>query len=352
MHTSFLLPLLIASISTFIAIYLLRPFAISINLVDIPNARKLHAGSVPLIGGIAMFFGVVVSILVLPYDLNDFNYFLLASLILIIIGVLDDHRNISVSLRLLFQVLVSIIIVSAAGLSITSFGSLFGNGEILLNEWSYFITVIAIITGINAVNMADGIHGLAGGNSLITFLAMLLLSIDNISNQNFWIILLFCSVLPVFLIHNLCIGLPESKRIFMGDAGSMFVGMSIVWLLIDLSQGESRVFDPVIVLWLFAIPIIDIVAVIIRRIASGNSPFKPDTLHIHHILLRIGFEERNVLLIVLLMSLLMSVIGILGNQYEVTEWAMFSGFLIVFVAYMFWYSVSLRKIKNNTKLSD
>ena len=339
------LPILIASLVTFIAIVLLRPFALSINLVDNPSNRKLHTGSVPLIGGIAMFIGVVVSILVLPVDLNDFNYFLLASLILVCIGVLDDHRDISVIVRLLFQALVAIIIISGGGLSIISLGNILGTGEILLNGWAYFITVIAIITGINAVNMADGIHGLAGGNSLVTFFAILFLAIGNTSYQDLWILLLFCAVLPVFLIHNLCIGLPKSKRIFMGDAGSMFIGMGIVWLLLDLSQSDSRVFNPVTALWLFALPIIDMATAIMRRIASGKSPFKPDTFHIHHILMHLGFKQGNVLLLVLSLSLLMAIIGILGERYEVAEWMMFSGFLIVFILYLFWFSVVIKKIK-------
>ena len=343
------LPILIASLTTLVAIILLRPFALSINLVDKPSNRKFHTGSVPLTGGIAMFFGVVISILVVPHDLNQINYFLLSSLILIVIGVLDDHKDIPISLRFLFQALVGVIIVSVGGINITSFGSLFGNGEILLNEWSYFISVFAIIAGINAVNMADGIHGLAGGNSLITFSAILYLSVGTISYQDLWITLLFCSVLPVFLIHNLCLGLPESKRIFMGDAGSMFVGMSIVWILIDFSQGELKVFDPVIALWLFAIPLFDMVSVFIRRIASGISPFKADVSHMHHLLIHSGMKESNVLLTILVFSLIMSVIGILGVQYEVTEWVMFSGFLTIFFIYMFAGKVLMRNIKYKVK---
>jgi UDP-GlcNAc:undecaprenyl-phosphate GlcNAc-1-phosphate transferase len=340
--------ILTASMATFIAIALLRPFALSINLVDIPSSRKLHSGSVPLIGGIAMFLGFVVSFLILPVDLNDFNYFILASLILVCIGVLDDHRDISVLVRLLFQALAAIIIVSGGGLSITSLGNILGTGEIFLNGWAYFITVIAIIAGINAVNMADGIHGLAGGNSLVTFLAILFLAIGNIPYQNLWILLLFCAVLPVFLMYNLCIGMSKSKRIFMGDAGSMFIGMGIVWLLLDFSQSNSRIFNPVTALWLFAVPIIDIVWAIMRRIASGKSPFKPDIYHIHHILMHLGVKQANVLLIVLFLSLLMALIGILGERYEIAEWMMFSGFLIVFILYLFSYRVAIRKIENNS----
>ena len=349
-----ILPILIASITTFVAINLLRPFAISINLVDKPNNRKLHAGSVPIIGGIAMFLGVVVSILAAQVDLNQFNYFLLSSLIIVIVGVLDDHHNISVSLRIIFQVLVAIIIATAGGVSIESFGNLLGYGDIILNVWAYFFTVIAIVAGMNSVNMTDGIHGLAGGNSLITFLAIVFLSIGEVNeygvfHESMVIALLFCSVLPVFLINNLGLGVSKSKRVFMGDAGSLFVGLAIVWLLIDLSQGENRVFAPVTALWLFAMPLIEMVAAILRRLTSGKSPFKPDLSHSHHILIRIGISEKYTLQLILLASLLMAVIGVIGELYGVAERAMFFGFLLVFGIYIFSYSVVLRNFKNNGK---
>ena len=110
-----LLPIFVALITTFIAIALLRPFAQSINLIDKPSGRKLHTGSIPLIGGIAMFFGMLASILVLSLNLNDFNYFnyfLLTSLVLVSIGVLDDYQEMSVSIRIIFQFLAAIIIIS------------------------------------------------------------------------------------------------------------------------------------------------------------------------------------------------------------------------------------------------
>jgi UDP-GlcNAc:undecaprenyl-phosphate/decaprenyl-phosphate GlcNAc-1-phosphate transferase len=344
-----LLPILIASLTTFVAISLLRPFAISINLVDQPDRRKLHTGSIPLIGGIAMFLGVIVSALTSSIDLNQFNYFLLTSLIIVIIGAIDDHRNISVSLRIFFQVLVAIIIVTVGGVLIESFGNLLGNGDIILNEWAYFLSIIAIITGMNAVNMTDGIHGLAGGNSLITFLAIIFLSKDSISQISILISFLFCAVLPVFLIHNLCLGLSSSKRIFMGDAGSLFIGLAIVWSLIELSQGEDRAFAPVIALWLFAMPLIEMVLAILRRLTSGKSPFKPDLGHTHHILTRLGIREKYTLLLVLLASLIMAVIGILGELYGVPERLMFFGFVLVFGIYIFSYRMSLRYIYSNVK---
>jgi UDP-GlcNAc:undecaprenyl-phosphate/decaprenyl-phosphate GlcNAc-1-phosphate transferase len=338
--------LLIASITSYIAIVILRPFAISINLLDIPNNRKPHDGKVPLIGGIAIFIGIVVSILSSSNDLNQYNIFLLTSLILIMIGVLDDHQNISIQLRLIFQLLVSMIIVTTAGISIESLGNLLGNGEIFLNNWSYFISIIVIIAAINAVNMADGIHGLAGGSSLITFSSIIFLSFTKVSYESIEIAFLFCAVLPIFLIQNLCIGMSKSNRIFMGDAGSMFIGMSIAWILIDLTQGEGQVFSPVTALWLFGLPIIEMATTIFRRLSYGKSPFKSDLFHSHHLLIRIGIDKKNTLLLMLLASLLFSLIGILGEKYGVTERVMFFAFILLLVIYIILHSMVLKKIQN------
>jgi len=338
--------ILIALITTFIMIFLLRPPAVRLKLTDQPNDRKLHNGSVPLIGGIAMFFGLIVSILVTSHDLNEFKYFLIASLIIVFIGVLDDYRDISISIRLLFQVLVAIIIVTAGGMNIASLGNLFGSGEIIITKWSYLISVVAIIAGINAVNMGDGLHGLAGGNSLVSFLAISYMSFNSASQDSLLISLLFCAVLPVFLINNLCIGVSTKKRIFMGDAGSMLIGLSLAWVLLDFSQGEDQSFSPVIVLWLFSFPLIEIISTILRRLVLGKSPFHSDLYHSHHLLIKLGFSEKKTLMIIILFSVIMVIIGILGERYLIADSLMFIGFLLVFVMYFLARGLALRKIKN------
>ena len=342
-----ILPLLVllASAITIVSINLLRPLAISINLVDTPSFRKKHSGIIPLIGGISMFLGVILTILVSSYDLNDFSYFLFASLAIILIGVLDDHQDISASVRLVFQVLIGIILVLSGKINIESFGNIISNDELILNQWSYFVTILAIITGINAVNMADGIDGLAGGNSLITFLAILYLSIDSLNREILLIVFLFCAVLPVFLIFNLCLGISSKKKIFMGDAGSMFIGLTIVWVLIDLSQGSTRSFSPVTALWLFSIPLIDLSAAFLRRLFSGTSPFKPDLFHIHHLLMKSGIREKYALILILFASLIMATIGILGEILAIPEKLMFIGFMVIFGIYIVTYRFSLIKIK-------
>ena len=105
-------------------------------------------------------------------------------------------------------------------------------------------------------------------------------------------------------------------------------------------------------MWLFSAPIIDMTASVIRRIMDGKSPFHPDTLHTHHLLLDLGIGKNSVLLLVLLFSLLMAIFGILGEIYGVPEWVMFYAFIIIFIIYMFLYRLAIIKINNNAKLGN
>jgi UDP-GlcNAc:undecaprenyl-phosphate/decaprenyl-phosphate GlcNAc-1-phosphate transferase len=349
MNNFYALPIFLAIITTFISIFLLRPFAIGINLVDIPNNRKTHTGVIPLIGGISMYTGIVVSLLASSNNLNEFNYFLLASFIIVIVGILDDHHDISVLIRLIFQILVALIVVSVGENILISFGNILGNGELILDDWAIFLSVIAVIAAMNAVNMADGLHGLAGGCSLITFIAILVLSFDSFSVDSFLLAILFCSVLPVFLIYNLCIGISVKKRIFMGDSGSMLLGVSIAWLLLDLSQGANKSFLPVTALWIFSMPIIELVSTIIRRLVSGKSLFKPDLLHFHHILIWLGLKEKMALSLILLLSFLLALIGVICEWNNVSEQKMFFMFLFIFVTYSSANIIISKKIENSIK---
>jgi UDP-GlcNAc:undecaprenyl-phosphate GlcNAc-1-phosphate transferase len=126
----------------------------------------------------------------------------------------------------------------------------------------------------------------------------------------------------------------------MGDAGSMFLGLTVVWLLTIGSQGENPAFRPVTALWLVAIPLMDMASIMNRRIKKGQSPFLADREHLHHIFMRAGFSAREALLIITCFSIFLSAIGIVGEIYEIAEHIMFLGFLIIY----FIYSISIQHI--------
>lgn len=319
----------------FLAIKLLKPIAHEVGLVDKPNARKVHNGHIPLIGGISIFIAVLfASVLWLP-DTIELRMFLISSAMMVFIGALDDKFDISVRIRIVGQIIISSIMIYGVGGYISNLGNILGLGQIQMGPFGIFFTYFAMIAVINAFNMVDGIDGLVGSLSLNTFASIAILLL--ISGNNDYIaypLMLAAATLP-YLFFNLGLFPKKIKKIFMGDAGSMFIGLSVVWLLTMATQGEHQSFRPVTALWICAIPLMDMAAIIIRRIKKGQSPFKPDRDHLHHIFLRIGLSDRQALISITFIAALFSSIGILGEMFKVSEWIMFVAFLFVFSAYSY-----------------
>lgn len=335
-----------AILTTIFALNFLRKLALRIDLVDFPGERKKHVGSVPLIGGLSMFAGVLVSLLIIPTDTDFIKYLLLALFTLVVVGAFDDYKNIPVWVRFLFQTIAAFLMIVIAGINIESLGDLNNSGVIVLKQWSMLFTFFAVIGSINAINMMDGIHGLAGGQSFISFISISFLAFINNSFLGFSIAVVFCAALIPFMIENLCIGRDEDKRVFMGDSGSMMLGLAIVWLLVDLSQGANKSFAPVTALWIFSVPLMDFFFTILRRVAKKQSPLKPDRGHLHHVLIQKGFSELKTLLIILFLTLIIAMVGILGELLMISEWKMFYGFILIFIFYCIYISYSWKLLNS------
>ena len=342
MFTAFLI--IIAFISSFSAIVILRPFAVKIGLVDKPCARKAHVGHIPLIGGVSVYIGLLVaSVLVLifsPSHVEQLTTYLLASLLMVITGALDDRFDLSVRVRIVVQVVIASIMMFVAGNAIFSLGNLLSFGELSLWYFAYPFTVIAVLGAINAYNMVDGIDGLIGGISVSTFITLAILFFLSGDLKEAFFCLLCVAVLLPYLIYNLQLFIFNHKKIFMGDAGSMFIGFTVVWLLAIGSQNsssgltdDSSSFAPVVALWVIALPLMDMAAIMMRRIKKGFSPFKPDRDHLHHIFMRAGFSSRETLVIITLFSLMLSLIGVVTTVFAVPDWIQLIAFVALFLAY-------------------
>lgn len=338
---------IVTIISCFVVLNILYPFAIKANLVDYPDARKTHTGNVPLIGGIAMFVGFSLVLLMAASDLNQVRGILIASSIIIVVGALDDFSSISVRFRFLMQIMACLIMTIFSGVMLSDLGDIIGTETLLLGMFSIPVTIFAAVGVMNAMNMIDGIDGLAGISALTCFLGVLFLQF--LSGGMELIPLLFVAVLIPFLPFNLRV----LNKVFMGDAGSMFLGFGVAWVLFDSCQGEDAVMNTVTALWLFAVPVIDTVAIMFRRVMKGQSPFMPDREHLHHIFLRAGFSARSTLYVISLFSVLYATIGIMGYLYHVPDWIMFSGFMLIFFGYLWGISrvwVVLRYIRKKLSL--
>ena len=305
-----------------------------IDLVDRPGGRKAHQGAVPLVGGLAMFIGFAFSLLMLEESLSPWRPMLAGASLLVVVGVLDDLHELSSSKRFLVQIGAALMMVYWGGVELLDLGQLVSQGSLVeLGFWSVPLSVFATVGVINALNMVDGVDGLAGSISSLTALALLVVALLGGADVPAMVLgLLLCSILA-FLVLNLRFPWQPRARVFMGDAGSMFLGFVLAWFLIDFSQGEDRLISPATALWLLGIPLIDTVTMMLRRLMKRRSPFEPDREHFHHILLLAGFSPGTTLAIMLGVSTLMGTLGLLAHYAGVPESWMFYGFLLLFAGY-------------------
>lgn len=325
---------LLAGLFALISLVSLRPVALRVGLLDLPDQRKLHKGAVPLIGGLSVFTGMAVAWLVaVPFD-RAYAIYLLCSLFLVALGALDDARNIPARFRLWAQVVLGALLAIGSGVYLDTFGDLLGFGAIMLGWAGPVITICAVIGATNAFNMVDGIDGLAGSMSLVSLVSLIILFAlagPGFSTELVLAVALTVAMVP-YLLANLCIG-PFCNKVFMGDAGSMFIGFSLVWLLVNGTQADHMAFRPVTALWIIGLPLMDMLAIMIRRYRKGQSVMMPDRNHLHHIFMRAGFSDREALLVITGAAALLAGLGLAGEFLGIPEWVMFAGILLVFLGY-------------------
>ncbi|WP_456380775.1 undecaprenyl-phosphate alpha-N-acetylglucosaminyl 1-phosphate transferase [Thiolapillus sp.] len=316
-------------------IWLFRPVACRIGLVDRPGGRKSHKQATPLIGGVAIFCAFLLLLLTLDIALGQWRSFFLAGAVVFIIGLLDDFQETPPWARFAAQVGASLIIVLWGNVELQNLGGLFSNQDVLLGVLVVPFSIFCSVGVINATNMLDGLDGLAGGLLLILFGTLLALAWQGGLMEDARILLLLCGVLAGFLLFNFRFADSRAATVFLGDAGSLFLGLAAAWFLIRFTQEPIGLLRPITAIWLFALPIMDTVAIMSRRVMLGRSPFSADREHFHHILRVAGFSARTTVFIMLGVSLLMAVIGLAGEWAGVPEFIMFYGFLALFAVY-FW----------------
>lgn len=310
-------------------IILFRGPASRLGLVDTPGGRKEHDGATPVIGGIAMFVAFVLAALSSGQPLNKFYALFAALLILVLVGLLDDMRDLSARSRFVAQIFAALLMTSWGGVVIGDLGDLFGRGNVQLQGWTIPFTVFSVIGVINALNMIDGADGLAGGVSLVVLALFASVAMFLGMALHATLIITLAAAVLGFLVFNMRSPWRAKASIFMGDAGSMMLGYALAWFAVDL----GRIITPITMVWIFAIPLMDTVSCMLRRIMKGRSPFSADREHLHHVFMRAGLSVSNAVLLIVLISFLMGLIGLAGWHYNVPEYVMFYSFTLIFVIY-------------------
>ncbi|EEM6898164.1 UDP-N-acetylglucosamine--undecaprenyl-phosphate N-acetylglucosaminephosphotransferase [Salmonella enterica subsp. enterica serovar Typhi] len=318
---------------TTIFIFLARKVAIKIGLVDKPNFRKRHQGVIPLVGGISVFAGICFMFGLSDYYIPHLSLYLICAGVLVFVGAMDDRFDISVKIRAVVQAVIAVVMMVIAKLHLGSLGYIFGPWELVLGPFGYFLTLFAVWAAINAFNMVDGIDGLLGGLSSVSCAAMgLILWFDGQTSLAMWCFAMIAAILPYIMLNLGILG--RRYKVFMGDAGSTLIGFTVIWLLLETTQGKTHSISPVTALWIIAIPLMDMVAIMYRRLRKGMSPFSPDRQHIHHLVMRAGFTSRQAFVLITLAAAILAGVGVTAEySHFVPEWVMLVLFLLAFFLY-------------------
>lgn len=285
---------------TALASLLLTPFdfraARHLGAVDLPkDARRMHKNPVPRLGGISIFFASLLFTLIFCFDISYSLFFGWAGAILIVcVGVLDDALSLPPWIKLFAQ-------VGAAYVSTIGGNVITAVGNRSLGVLSLPVTVLWIVTLINAHNFIDGLDGLCGGVAAIEGGILGLIAIKTghpgLAAASFTL----CGACIGFLPYNM-----GGARIFMGDCGSTFLGFALAWVSVSLL---SAPLSPAIPLLIFAVPLADITVAVTRRLAKGKSPFLPDRSHIHHMLADTSLGHFGASRLLRLAAALLAVVG-------------------------------------------
>lgn len=306
---------IISMVCGFIFIPIILNFCKAKKLYDIPNSRKIHKNAIPRLGGISfmpsMFiaFAIALSAISVTNKLITINiwslYFLISILLIYVMGIIDDVVGLSPLIKFIVQI-VAACFLPFSGLYINNLYGFLGIHEIpyLLG---FPLTVLVIVFIDNAINLIDGIDGLAASLSIMALAGFLYI----FSSQEVWayaiLIAGLIGVLVAFLYFNIFGDVNKNRKIFMGDAGSLTLGFILGFLCVKYSMSNPAVitehkFDFFMAFTLLLVPMFDVVRVFMVRIYHGRSPFMADKNHIHHKLIKTGLSQHQALIFIIILA--------------------------------------------------
>jgi UDP-GlcNAc:undecaprenyl-phosphate GlcNAc-1-phosphate transferase len=273
------------------AVPVLARLAPRLRLVDRPGARKVHTTPVPRVGGIAMAVGAAAALSVAGAGLPEIYSqrglaFLAAASVIVAFGAADDRWDLDPRIKLLGQMLAVAIVTVFGGVWIEHLT--FGDRVALPLAVSVPVTFLCLVGVTNAINLSDGLDGLAGGTTLLSLVALAMLAHTAGDAWSATLALAFAGAVLGFLRFN-----THPASVFMGDAGSQLLGFSVAVLALCTTQSPATAVSAMVPVLLLGIPILDTLWVMVRRVADGRSPFSPDRNHFHHKLLVVGFDHHE-----------------------------------------------------------
>ena len=286
-----MLALLVALVVSFLMTPVVKTFAYKVGAIDVPkDARRMHKVPIPRLGGLAIFIGFIVSILLFVKITPEMKSILLGAVIIVVLGVVDDIMALPALLKFVVQI-VAALIPALSGVQIIAFSNpnIFSDNLYwVLGNLSIPFTVLWIVAITNSVNLIDGLDGLANGVSAISATTMLVIALVGGQSQVAIVLAALVGACVGFMPYNM-----NPAKMFMGDTGATFLGYILATMSIQGLFKYYAVISFVVPFLILGLPIFDTSFAFIRRIAHGQSPMHADRSHIHHRLIDMGLNQKQ-----------------------------------------------------------
>ncbi|NJE33805.1 undecaprenyl/decaprenyl-phosphate alpha-N-acetylglucosaminyl 1-phosphate transferase [Megasphaera sp. SW808] len=300
----YFVPFLIALIVAYVLTPGVKKLAIKVGAVDKPNARKVHTHAIPRLGGLAIYVGFMAAVLFCVPVRHELLGLLLGCTAIVALGIWDDICNIPAKVKLVGQIVAACIPI-AFGIQIEWLTNPFGTLIVLPELVAIPVTIFWIIGFTNTVNLIDGLDGLAAGVSFIASVSMFLLAYTMNQYLPAMIIVAMAGAALGFLQYNF-----NPAKIFMGDTGSMLLGYTMAVAAVLGLVKTAATIALVVPLIALGLPILDTLFAIIRRKMSGVPIFQPDKGHLHHRLLALGMSQKQAVLIMYFVSIVLGIVAL------------------------------------------
>ncbi len=319
-----------AAVCTVYFIKIFIPVSKRIGLIDSPGGRKEHQQETPLIGGLAIFLGLLLGFIFIPHSLELYKAFFVAGMLIICLGVLDDMHELSARTKFAIQILTALVVVLDSNYKIVNLGFASPVSSVLCIPFS----VLCIISYINSINMMDGEDGFAASTVLFQLCLLFVLALNVHSDFSINLILITAVTLVGFLFFNFPTSKNYHAKIFMGDAGSMFLGLVVACLAIHISQNGS-LSKPANIIWFIGLPILDMLRLFTFRILTKGRPFQSDRNHLHHLIRQVSQDKRLPILASFILTFILGLIGFMLEFLDISSLSSVLLFMVVFFIYSF-----------------
>ncbi len=324
-----LLALAVSLLISFLSVPFVKNIAVKAGAIDIPkDGRRMHKSPIPRMGGVAIFYGFIVSMLCFGDLTKELWGILFGALLIVVLGIADDIKTLPASLKLVVQIIsaaIPVVLGSRIHFVSVPFSDMSAN-IVFSDILSYVLSIIWIVAVTNAVNLIDGLDGLAAGVSSIASISILFISLIN---ENPFVTLISASLVGAclgFLPYNV-----NPAKIFMGDTGSTFLGYIMAVMSVQGMFKSYTVITFIMPVLILGLPLFDTSFAIIRRIINHKPIMQPDRGHLHHRLIDMGFNQKQTVSILYTISALLGLSAIVMEGYDTATGIFLLVSVIIFV---------------------